>query len=153
MAEILCARRYYQINSAGASHSHVSANAFSTTHILGLGREKARNDKSFESEVRRRRFWACYLTSCHAGGFAFSYFSDETTKGLPLPWCEEDFEVCQSNRPLVSLSSGETNGGIYCEMIKAMTLWYICSLNATRRTIDCVKGQQFTTSSRRQHPT
>ena len=143
---------YPLIDSSCPCHSHVSANAFQATHILGAGRERPCNDKSFESELRRRHFWACYLTDCHAGDSAFSYFSSENTKDLSLPWREEDFEVCQLSRPLVSLGSGETNGGMYCEMVKALTLWYVCSLNRAGCSGDCVKGQQYTTSSKLQNP-
>lgn len=42
---------------------------------------------------------------------------------LPLPWPEADFEAGYSRAPPVSLTSGGSGGGIYAEMVKAMTLW------------------------------
>lgn len=79
-------------------------------------------DKSLESEIHRRRFWACYLLDCHGSEKLFTSSAIETAQKLTLPSREEDFEAGLSGPP-VSLSSGQSNGGLYCELIKAMSLW------------------------------
>ena len=43
---------------------------------------------------------------------------------LPLPWPEADFEAGVSRGPYVCLESGGNGGGVYAELIKALTLWY-----------------------------
>jgi hypothetical protein len=43
---------------------------------------------------------------------------------LPLPWSEADFDAGSSRGPYVCLESGENGGGVYAELIKALTLWY-----------------------------
>jgi len=42
---------------------------------------------------------------------------------LTLPWPEEDFDAGVSRGPPVCLESGGGNGGIYAELVKALTLW------------------------------
>lgn len=42
---------------------------------------------------------------------------------LPLPWPEKDFDAGISRGPYICLESGGVNGGIYAELIKALTLW------------------------------
>lgn len=98
-------------------------NACQLAYILGLGSEANHADNSLKFEIRRRRFWACYLMHCH-GSERFSLFESETDKlALKLPWPEEDFSAGNSKCPQVSLGSVQSNGGIFSELIKALTLW------------------------------
>ena len=62
--------------------------------------------------------------NCHAADSAFR-FSIEGAEILALPWREEDFDECQLGQPLVSLRSGETSGGLFSELVRALSLWYL----------------------------
>lgn len=42
---------------------------------------------------------------------------------LSLPWVEVDFDVGIPHGPPVCLESDGGNGGIYAELVKAVTLW------------------------------
>ncbi|KEF57342.1 uncharacterized protein A1O9_05259 [Exophiala aquamarina CBS 119918] len=42
---------------------------------------------------------------------------------LPLPWPEEDFEIGVCRSPQITLSSDQSNGGMYAELIKILTIW------------------------------
>lgn len=101
----------------------LKTNAIQIGYILGLGIEKPGKENSLEFERRRRRFWACHLISCHSSESLYTAEPSETTLKLTLPWTEGDFDVGISTRPQVSLGSGKSNGGAYCELIKVMTLW------------------------------
>jgi hypothetical protein len=78
-------------------------------------------EATFESEVRRRRFWACYLMHCHAIDFTMGM--GHSPSKLTLPCREEDYDAGLPGHPKVCLSSGESNGGIFCELVKALTFW------------------------------
>ena len=85
--------------------------------------ENPRTKDTLDVELGRRRFWAPYLMYC--------YYSDSfpepriggNIRELALPWSEEDFEVGLSSGPKICLESGISNGGIYCELIKALIFW------------------------------
>lgn len=42
---------------------------------------------------------------------------------LPLPWPEDEFESGLAKGASATLTSTKSNGGIYAELVKAMTLW------------------------------
>lgn len=100
-----------------------SGNGAQVAHLLGMGSERANSRDSWESELRRRRFWACYLMQCHAVESLFVSQIAETTVQLTLPWREDDFERGTPTAPRTCLESGESNGGIFSELIKALTFW------------------------------
>ncbi|KIW92643.1 uncharacterized protein Z519_06490 [Cladophialophora bantiana CBS 173.52] len=97
-------------------------------HLLGLGTDMPGREDLWESEIRRRRFWACYLMHCHAIETCAVLTSAENTLKLTLPWPEEDFNVGTAIHPRVCLKSGNSNGSIFGELIKALTFW--CEVNA-----------------------
>ena len=98
-------------------------NAIQIGHLLGLSYEREVTKHSWESEKSRRRFWACYLIHCHSSESIFTPAPDGAFLKLQLPWLEEDFDAGLSSRPSVCLESGQSNGGVFCELIKALTLW------------------------------
>lgn len=98
-------------------------NAAQVAHLLGFASDKPGQEDLWESEVGRRRFWACYLMGCHASEGLSVIEGGETTLRLTLPWREEDFEAGTPSKPRSSIASGQSNGGLFCELIKAMTLW------------------------------
>ncbi|KAH7148209.1 hypothetical protein EDB81DRAFT_791762 [Dactylonectria macrodidyma] len=98
-------------------------NAYQTLYIMGLGPIVSRNENSLESEIRRRRFWACYLMHCYSPERLALFEPIANMENLPLPWPEEDFEAGMSQCPTVSLKSQQSNGGIYCELIRGLTFW------------------------------
>ncbi|KIX03502.1 uncharacterized protein Z518_07055 [Rhinocladiella mackenziei CBS 650.93] len=101
----------------------VLGNAFDLLHIIGLGSETPQTQKSWKCEIRRRRFWACYLMHCHNGECLSLLKPVADTGNLALPWPEEDFDIGVTDYPRVTLNSNQSNGGIYTEVIKALTLW------------------------------
>ena len=103
--------------------SSISGNAVQTAYILGLGNENRGSETSLQAEARRRRFWACYLMNCHTAESVFMHEPSESTINLPLPWPEQDFEAGCLRCDVICLGSNQSNNGIYCELIKAMTFW------------------------------
>lgn len=92
---------------------------------LGLGNENHGKEQLLETEVRRRRFWACYLIGAHASEgnyFAVAEPSSSILK-LTLPWREEDFTIGIPSQPRTCLESNQSNGGLFSELIRAMMLW------------------------------
>jgi hypothetical protein len=98
-------------------------NAAQISHLLGLGTERPYVDDSFASEVRRRRFWACYLMHCHAIELGFLVGVGDNISKLTMPWKEEDYEAGIPTCPRACLKSGVGNGSIYGELVKALTFW------------------------------
>ncbi|KAH8697046.1 hypothetical protein BGW36DRAFT_160144 [Talaromyces proteolyticus] len=98
-------------------------NAAQVAHVLGLGIERPGMMDSVNSELRRRRFWACYLMHCYASEPFSQPEPGGNIRKLSLPWREEDFEIGVLTHRRVCLESDQTNGGIYCELVHAWTLW------------------------------
>ena len=44
---------------------------------------------------------------------------------LALPWPEADFEAGYSRSAPVTLDSSQGNGGIFAEVVKILTLWWV----------------------------
>ncbi|KAH7011168.1 hypothetical protein EDB80DRAFT_711345 [Ilyonectria destructans] len=98
-------------------------NAYQLLYIIGLGSKVPSTESSLESEIRRRRFWACYLMHCYSSERLTLFEPIANMENLPLPWTEEDFQAGISRCPSVSLKSGQSNGGIFGELIKGLTFW------------------------------
>ncbi|KIW68212.1 hypothetical protein, variant [Phialophora macrospora] len=98
-------------------------NAAQISHVLGLGTERPYVDDSFALEIRRRRFWACYLMHCHAIELGFLVGAGDNISKLTMPWKEEDYEAGLPTCPRASLRSGAGNGSIYGELVKGLTFW------------------------------
>jgi hypothetical protein len=101
----------------------ISGNACQLAHIIGLGSDTTRTENSLESEIRLRRFWACYLMHCYNSESSSLFEPTAEVKNMRLPWSEEDFNAGVSNVPAVKLKMAQSNGGVFSEMIKGMTLW------------------------------
>lgn len=97
--------------------------ALQTANLLCLVNNSQNGKTPLESELSRRRFWACYLTNCHISNSMFLFGTDGRARSLPLPWPEADFEVGSSESAPVTFGSGLSNGGIHGELIRAMTFW------------------------------
>lgn len=105
--------------------SSLAGNGTLLAQILGFGSDTSGKEDLWESEVRRRRFWACYLMDSHASEHTsiLSARPSVSTLELTLPWREEDFEARKSSQPRTWLASDQSNEGLFCELIKAMTIW------------------------------
>lgn len=101
----------------------ILGNAMQTAHLLNLSSQTKAKDNSLETEISRRRWWACYLINCHSSESMFTISSPQKIATLPLPWSDVDFDRGQSDNPPVFLDSSGSNGGIYCELIRGMTHW------------------------------
>lgn len=97
--------------------------AYQMLLIIGLGTETPQTENPWESEVRRRRIWASYLMHCHENGKLSSFDPLATLPNLPLPCPEDEFEAGLLQSTPVTIHSTESNGGIYAELIKVLTLW------------------------------
>ncbi|KAJ9604684.1 hypothetical protein H2200_010798 [Cladophialophora chaetospira] len=113
---------YFSVGHMPDILTGLPGNAAQISHLLGLGTEKVGAEDSFALEVRRRRFWACYLMHCHAIHTCFNVGVGDKI-GLTLPWPEDDYDVGLPSQPRVSLRSQGSNGGIFCELVKALTFW------------------------------
>ena len=111
------------MNSITTPAQKALGNAYSLLHIRGLGSAKLHTQNSLESEIRRRRLWACYLAHCSLGENLSHFEPVADISGLPLPWSEADFDAGFSQRPSSCLASGGSGGGMYSEFVKAMTVW------------------------------
>jgi len=103
----------------------ITGNASLIVSLLGLGSEKHRSGTTLESEILRRRFWAYYLMNCHAAEAGTADRPSERTLKFPLPWPEEDFVAGITNDTTTTLESGFSNGSLYAELSRSLTLWYI----------------------------
>lgn len=123
MAEVRCSSRYsFPTHSSGPSSSHVTGNAYQILNIKRLGADTA-TQNTWESDLRRRRLWACYLMHCHNNEKLSNFEPLVTLPNLPLPWPEDDFEGGLANANPSNLTSTESNGGIYAELARGLTLW------------------------------
>jgi hypothetical protein len=92
-----------------------------TAYILGLGHD--RPDDSLKSELRRRRFWACYLVNCQSSESMAVVDTCGDIPKLSLPWRDEDFDMETPSTPRVTLDSDQNNGGLFCELARVMAIW------------------------------
>ncbi len=97
-------------------------NGVQTAHLLGLSHERPGKENTLTSEISRRRFWACFLINAFASETPFLKDPTPIVMNLTLPWPDDDFEAGKARQPAF-LTSRSGNGGIYCELIRAMTLW------------------------------
>ncbi|KAJ3527969.1 hypothetical protein NM208_g10445 [Fusarium decemcellulare] len=98
-------------------------NAYQVLQIRGIGPETPGVDSSFEAEVRRRRFWACYLMYCHTGDDLSAFQSIANTQNLSLPWPEGDFHARVSRGQKTVLGHAQESTSIYAETVRIMTIW------------------------------
>jgi hypothetical protein len=94
-----------------------------TAVILGLLTERKGKEGTLESEIRRRRFWACYLLCSFQSETLLPRSPTAKILNLSLPSREEDYQLAFS-RDLVSMKSDQSDGRVYVELVKEMTLWY-----------------------------
>lgn len=99
-----------------------TGNAYQILNIKRLGADTVIQN-TWESDLRRRRLWACYLMHCHNNEKLSNFEPLVTLPNLPLPWPEDDFEAGVANANPTNLTSTESNGGIYAELAKGLTLW------------------------------
>ena len=77
----------------------------------------------FEAEVRRRRFWACYLTHCHLGENT-KPFEPWVMKKMALPRPESAFDAKVFNGAQTCIEeSGFSSPSVYEQMARVITLW------------------------------
>ncbi|QGI93732.1 hypothetical protein CEK26_006801 [Fusarium fujikuroi] len=95
-------------------------NACQLLHINGTG---PKNGSSLEAELRRRRFWACYLFHCFSCEKLFRFEAIADIENLPLPWSEEDFAVGTSSSAVATIANGVGSGSIFAELIRGLNLW------------------------------
>ena len=92
--------------------------ATNTAIILGLANERGEN---LHSELRRRRFWACYLLCSYQSKSLLSLTPNEQLLRVSLPCRDYDFDHGLP-RDLASMTD-PSNGSLYAELIKATVLW------------------------------
>lgn len=92
-------------------------------HIIGPGCETSSSEDPLLSEIRRRRFWACYQAHVHSSDCVHRFSPATDLDTLTLPWPEDDFEAGISRQPRVTIRSTKSNGGLYPEVIKILNLW------------------------------
>lgn len=96
--------------------------AANTASLLGLSKDRHGDVDSLTAEIRRRRFWACYIHGSFQTRTLFPTNPTEEMSNLFLPCRENDF-IVGSPRDLVTLKSGRCNGSIAAEIVKVMALW------------------------------
>ncbi|CAG7557895.1 unnamed protein product [Fusarium equiseti] len=97
-------------------------NACQLLHIIGTGS----NSLTLESEIRRRRFWACYLMHCFSSEKLFRFEAIADVGNLPLPWPEDSFEAGVAPDGVATIDNGVDTGSVFAELIRGLHLW--CSV-------------------------
>lgn len=120
MEDKLSSQRYSHSNFT-VSLLTLPGNACQLLHINGTG---PKNGSSLEAELRRRRFWACYLFHCFSCEKLFRFQAIADIENLPLPWSEEDFAAGTSPRSsIATIANGVGPGSIFAELIRGLNLW------------------------------
>ncbi len=60
---------------------------------------------------------------CHTNEQLSSFAPLTELPNLPLPWPEDDYESGLAKATPATITSAKSNGGIYAELVKALTLW------------------------------
>ena len=118
-------------------------NALLIIRLLGFGHDGMAGRTPLQSEIFRRRFWANYLVNCHATDLLPYQGPSENSLKLPLPWREEDFENDIPSTPAITLETGESNGSIYAELVRALTFWYVSSADVCYDNTNERVGRKF----------
>ncbi|KAF4963112.1 hypothetical protein FSARC_8825 [Fusarium sarcochroum] len=108
-------------------------NACQLLHIIGIGPQAPNNNSALEFEIRRRRFWACYLFHCFSSEKLFHFDAITNVYDLPLPWPEDSFAAEFSRSPVATIKN-KSNGGIFADLIRGLTLW--CSVVSVVRSTE-----------------
>ncbi|KAK5737653.1 hypothetical protein LTR17_006515 [Elasticomyces elasticus] len=93
--------------------------------LLGMSAGQRDNESTLQAEIRRRRFWSCYLTSSFLSGARLLRVPGDRTSSTLLPCSEADFasggpvKICCTLR----CTQVHLHDSIYAELIRAMGLW------------------------------
>ncbi|KAI1259592.1 hypothetical protein F5Y18DRAFT_408672 [Xylariaceae sp. FL1019] len=98
-------------------------NAFQLQDIVGLGPRSLQTENTLESEIRRRRFWACYAMHCHTSERGNQFQLKGPIMTLPFPWPEEDFEDGVGRHGQNCIEDDRSDGALFSELIRIMTIW------------------------------
>ncbi|KAI1113205.1 hypothetical protein F5Y14DRAFT_227411 [Nemania sp. NC0429] len=98
--------------------------AANTAVVLGLLTERRGKEHTLDSEIRRRRFWACFLLSCFQSESLLPRSPTEKMLELSLPCRDEDFQLGHA-QDLVPIKSEQSTGSFYAELVRATILWYV----------------------------
>lgn len=96
--------------------------ASNTAWVLGEPHDETSNENLLDSELRRRRFWACYLQCSFQADTLFPKIPTESMLNIRLPCSESEFQLGTSHSS-ITLNDAESTQSIYAELIRAMTLW------------------------------
>ncbi|KAK5996298.1 hypothetical protein PT974_03053 [Cladobotryum mycophilum] len=93
-------------------------------HCLDSGAPPDSHGKQnpLELEIRRRRFWGCYLFCGFHAGSLFPKIPTDDMLNARLPCSEAEFALGKPHAT-ISLRSGESTQSIYGELVRAMALW------------------------------
>ncbi|KAK4501127.1 hypothetical protein PRZ48_006933 [Zasmidium cellare] len=100
------------------------ANAFALYQALGVKKNALPGESALQAELRRRRFWACFLLECHSMCElpAVRGITDPYT--IPLPWPGSALNAGYSpDPPLYLKSSQDRLGSLYAHFIRGMHIW------------------------------
>lgn len=124
MATSITSQRYAKADTRQSFGLLTSpGNACQLLHTIGLGSRRLRTEASFEAEVRRRRFWACYLMHCHLGEQTYP-FEPWVMKKMALPWKEADFlnKTLSGTQNYIGDSESNTDS-VFEAIARVITLW------------------------------
>ncbi|KAI3037155.1 hypothetical protein CBS147352_11095 [Aspergillus niger] len=96
--------------------------ASSTAWVLGTSDGEMSSKSHMESEMQRRRFWACYLQSTFQADSPFPKVPTEGMLHIRLPCSESEFQL-ESPRSGITLKDTDSTQSIYAELVRAMSLW------------------------------
>jgi hypothetical protein len=95
----------------------------SIAHLFAMGRDRMSDIDTLEAEIKRRRFWACYLVHCQTAESDPGMVLNGVIENLSLPWPQEDFNIGRSLHQKVTLRTGGSTGGVFCEVVKGLSFW------------------------------
>ncbi|KAH7246538.1 hypothetical protein BKA59DRAFT_200794 [Fusarium tricinctum] len=107
-------------------------NACQLLHIIGIGPQTSSRCSALESEIHRRRFWACYLFHCFSSEKLFRFEAIAEFGSLPLPWPDKDFAAGIAPSSMATIDNDVGTGSVFVELIRGLTLW--CSVVSVVRS-------------------
>lgn len=118
---IVLALFWYSMGQFRRSSMHECC-ATNTAVVLGLLTERRGKEHTLDSEMRRRRFWACYLICCFQSESLLPRSPTEKMLELSLPCRDEDFQLGHA-QDLVPMKSEQSTGSLYAELVRATIMW------------------------------
>lgn len=98
--------------------------AYQVIHILGVRPFPHSAEDTYQAELRRRRFWACFCMDCNSAPELRSIRTLANPSSVPLPWSTSNFESSEAEELSVMLDSDPSLPcGVHASAMQGLSLW------------------------------